>query len=71
MIKSVFPVAKGSLSLVKKTCGKPGCTACLSGEGLRLQRGLASGAARQGGDRTHPARLPRGKKVTRRETKSL
>ena len=33
LIKSVFPLAKGSLSQVKKTCGKPGCTACLSGEG--------------------------------------
>ena len=33
IIKSVFPLAKGSLSQVKKTCGKPGCKACRSGEG--------------------------------------
>ena len=26
-----MPVARGSLALVRKTCGKPGCKACKSG----------------------------------------
>ena len=32
-INSIGPLAKGALSLVRKTCGKPTCKACQSGEG--------------------------------------
>lgn len=31
-LKSLYPVARGSLSLVRKPCGNPNCTACRSGE---------------------------------------
>lgn len=32
VVAGLMPVARGSLALVRKTCGKPGCRACKSGE---------------------------------------
>ena len=31
VVAGLMPVARGSLALVRKTCGKPGCRACRSG----------------------------------------
>lgn len=32
VVAGLMPVARGSLALVRKTCGKPGCRACKSGK---------------------------------------
>ena len=32
-VAGFMPVARGSLALVRKACGKPGCRACKSGKG--------------------------------------
>ena len=31
VVAGLMPVAKGSLAMVRKSCGKPGCEACKSG----------------------------------------
>ena len=33
IVRSLTPVARGSLSLVHKSCNKPGCKVCKSGKG--------------------------------------
>ena len=33
IVRSLMPVARGSLSLVRKSCNKPECNACKSGKG--------------------------------------
>lgn len=32
VVAGLMPVARGSLALVRKACGKPGCRACKSGK---------------------------------------
>ena len=33
IVRSLMPVARGSLSRVRKSCNKPGCNVCKSGKG--------------------------------------